>query len=94
MTRVRVTIIAAEKQYVLNIKRVCLLSCLIYQACSARASYCIVIFGLPGCIVFFALSHKRHEFRKIFRKKNLFFIYSKFCVKHFELYEEFIEILS
>jgi hypothetical protein len=53
MTRFRVTITAVEKQYVLNIERVCLQSCLSYLACSARAPYCIVIFDLPGCIVVF-----------------------------------------
>ena len=74
MVRVRVTIIAAEKQYVLNITRVCLHSCLSYPACSTRAQYCIVIFGLPGCTVFFTLSHKRRDFRKMFiSQKNICF---------------------
>jgi len=66
MTRLRVTIIAAEKQYVLNVAKVCLHSCLSYTACSAHAPCCNVIFGLPGCTVFFTLSHKRHDFRKMF----------------------------
>jgi hypothetical protein len=83
MTRVRVTITAVEKQYVLNIKRVCLHSCLSYLACSVRAPYCIVIFDLPGCIVFFSPRFSENIY---FAKKKVCFLFTlQFCVKHFEL---------
>ena len=48
--RVRVTIVAVEKQYVLRILSVCSFS---YPTCKAHAPYYIVICGLSGCTKFF-----------------------------------------
>jgi hypothetical protein len=50
--------------------------CLCYPACTAHAPYCIV-FGLPGCTVFFTLSPKRYDLRKTFvEHKICFYIFS------------------
>jgi hypothetical protein len=62
--RVRVTIVAVEKQQVLHILSVCVCS-LSYPARKAHSPYCIVICGLPGStIFFFTLSHKRYYCRE------------------------------
>ena len=61
--RVRVTSIAMEKQYVLTVMSVCLYSCLVYSACKAHASHCIVISGLSCCTAVYTLRHQRYDFR-------------------------------
>ena len=62
MRRVRVTIIAVEKQYVLHILSVCLQSVVIQHAMCMRR-----IILLKACLTlryFSTLSHKQHNFRK------------------------------
>jgi len=50
LRRVRLTIFAVEKQYVLSIMG--LYSCLVYRAWKAQGLNYIVICGLSGCTVF------------------------------------------
>jgi hypothetical protein len=59
LRRVRATIVALEKQYVLYILSVCILR---YPAHNAHAPYYIVVRGLSGCTIFFStLFHKPHN---------------------------------
>jgi hypothetical protein len=79
--RVRITIVAMEKQRGLQILNVvCSLS---YPICKAYAPYYIVICGLSESIIFFSLSQKKHNFWKklLNTKKNLFFLC--LCLKYY-----------
>jgi len=49
--RVRITIVAVEKQYVLNIMSVCLYSSLVNQNAKSMRSNNIVIYGLSSCTI-------------------------------------------
>jgi hypothetical protein len=62
LRRVRVTIVTVKsnKYYALWVC-VCRLS---YPARKAHAPNCIVICGLPGCTIFFTLSHKQYDLKK------------------------------
>jgi hypothetical protein len=75
-----------------NIVAVCLLP---YPVYTAHAPYFIVICGLSVCTMFFTLSHKRHDFRKIvFEQKMCLEFLCSVCLKDFLLYEKFDKILS
>jgi hypothetical protein len=53
---------------------VCSLS---YPARKAHALYYTVFCGLSGCTIFFASSHKRHDFRRKLRNTESVSIFSK-----------------
>jgi hypothetical protein len=79
-TIVRATTVGEEKSQVLN-NCACSLS---HPACKARASYHIVIYGLPGCILFVHIIHKQHYFRGVIERKTCLFLFSlHFCLQHF-----------
>jgi hypothetical protein len=63
------------QQQVLNITSVCLNSCLSYQACKSRASVLryILLSSVAWLYLphFSTLSHKRHDFRKIFIESKM-----------------------
>jgi len=63
------------QQQVLNITSVCLNSCLSYQACKSRASLLrrILLSSVAWLYLphFSTLSHKRHDFRKIFIENKM-----------------------
>jgi len=77
LRRVRVTIIAVQKQKLLHRVFACRL---IYPSCKANAEYYIVVCALPGSAIFFKLSHKQHDFRQKFveRKKCVLIFSSTF----------------
>jgi hypothetical protein len=50
---------------------VCLSSGLIYPVCNACGSYYTVIYDLSDCIIFFCISHKRHDFRENLIENNI-----------------------
>jgi len=62
MRRVRATIVAVEKQYIIHIVSVCVL---VLGIRHEMRLHHIVICALAGFNIFFStLSHKRHDFRK------------------------------
>jgi len=63
LTRVRVTIVAVERQYVLHILNVRLYSCLSYPTCKTHAPWHTLIFGPSGSIIFFLIISNRHDFQ-------------------------------
>jgi len=50
-----------EYQYILNVKYLCLYSCVIYPTCKTNTPHYMAICDLTGCTT---LSHKPHDFRK------------------------------
>jgi hypothetical protein len=75
MKRVRVTMFALEKQYVLHILSVWLYSCLSHLTCKAQAPHYIAIYGMFDSIILLSIISKIAQFSK--KKKN---IEPKMCV--------------
>jgi hypothetical protein len=70
LRRVRETIVAVEKQYLLHILRV---GCLALGFKHVMLTRPIVICGMPGSAIFSTLPHKRHEFwKKLLNMKCVF----------------------
>ena len=61
LRRVRVTMVAVEKQYYIFWVCVCSLS---YPELKSQEPYCIVVRGFSGCTIFSTLSHRLYDFRK------------------------------
>ena len=85
--RVRVTILAVEKQYVLRYMFwVCDCS-LSYLACKLRAPYYVAVCGLFGSIIFSTLTQKRRDFWKKKKLPNMkrvfwFFVQILFVIRN------------
>jgi len=72
LRRVRVTIVAVEKQQILYILSVRFHYCLSYPVCNAFSPYYILIFYLSGCTIFFHFLVKDPFFGKVTEIKCLF----------------------
>ena len=59
----RITVVAVQYLYILNVMPVCLYFCLIYPTSTAHEPYYIAICGLSAVPYFSTLSHKQHDFR-------------------------------
>jgi hypothetical protein len=78
LRRIRVTIIAEEKQYVvLHILSVCLYSYPRYATCKLHVPYYTVICGLHGSTLFFPQYFINHMIfgKKLLNIKCVFFLY-------------------
>jgi len=108
LRRVRVTIVAVKRQFVLNILSVCVCVCvyvcmyvcvcvcsLNYPVWKTYEPYCIVISGCQAIIYFSKLSHKLHDFgKRLFNIKGLIRFSYNVCRKHSSISKQFTEIIT
>ena len=81
---VHVTIVAVEKQELINIMSVCLYYCLSYLACQLHFHY-TVICRLSGSTIFshYLINGTIFEEKKVIKHKICFYFLYKFSLKHF-----------
>jgi hypothetical protein len=103
LRRIRVTNLPPKNKKILHTRIlyfclcvcVCVCVCSFYcPTCKAHALYYIFVCGLSGCIKFFHIIRKTHNFRKNLPniKCVLFLSTSFFFLKYFSFKEEFSEI--